>query len=650
MKKLLIASIILAVFLATFLSILFTKSANAETYDIELKELTVPNNRTISVVAKHAFSGRFTNVSLHFYWILSNGREVQAGIRAIPILESREQRVLLQPSQDRPANATGVHVVSYADGRRNSEIREIFWRTTPTPTPTPTLLTPTPSPSEYRVGLRDMRVTPSTITVMAYRSGASPYNRVGVQFYWILRNDQVHPSVIDTVYGLSNRYTEILVFSKPRPPDVIGVLAKIIDHYSDRTPEDNSIRGYYTSPTPTLTPTPTPTPKSSKASKQNLTYPIKDKELGNCKSKTDCKKYCDLKENTKKCLEYGAKTGLMSQAEVAVAEAVTETTNGPGGCTDKESCAKVCDDPANSKVCLDFAQENNLMSSDELEKAKKVMGIISTGGKTPGGCSTPQACKAYCSGGAHVDECIEFAKGAGLISGEEAKEMERGRDFLKNGGPGGCKSREECESYCENDDHQAECEVFFKNAGVPDAKSKDKSGKPPKTGGGAVCKTRDECEAFCKNPANAEACKNVVIKQDSSSSPETGGDLLALLGNINQMPEESKECLKQALGTEIFGKLTKGEMPTTPINDDVMQSCFAKGVEEYEQKAMPTKKPDDFSLEYGPGPGYTFNSEGTVVPQDTNNTPENTPGGVSEVQGISTIRSILDVVLGWFRK
>lgn len=401
------------------------------------------------------------------------------------------------------------------------------------------------------------------------------------------------------------------------------------------------------SPTPTSTLASTQTSVSvGKIKKTNLQYPIK--ELGNCKSEADCKKYCDLKENIKKCAEFGKKTGLMTAQEAEVAQVLVNTTNGPGGCTDKESCAKVCDDPKNTNACLEYAKKNNLMTDDELEKAKKVAGIISAGSKTPGGCQTPQACRGYCTGGDHVDECIEFARGAGLISGDEAKEMGKGRDFLKNGGPGGCKSREKCEAYCEDDSHQSECEAFFKKAGVPDRKPMDKSGKPPKTGGGAVCTTREECEAFCKNPANAETCKNVVIKGGQTTGPEIQGDIGKLLENINQMPQESKECLKGALGAETFEKLMRGEMPTSPIGGDVMQSCFAKGIEEYEQKAMPTKKPDDFSLEYGPGPSSQAIPGG--VPEEIPPGQPGEAGGVPEVQGVSVTPSLLDKILDWLRR
>lgn len=251
---------------------------------------------------------------------------------------------------------------------------------------------------------------------------------------------------------------------------------------------------------PTAAPPSTPIPSTTLPTAtvttpvQNLKYPVE--ELGNCQNKEDCARYCDLDENFNACNEYAVKMGLRTREEAERLRNARNVKSGPGGCDSQESCAAYCDKPENLNVCLDYAEKNNLMSADELEKTKKALKAISSGTKTPGGCQTPKTCQAYCSGGAQVDECLEFAKGAGLLSGDEAKEMEKGKDFLKKGGPGGCKSKEECESYCEKDDHEQECEAFFKNAGVSDSKSGDRSGKPPKTGGGAGCTTREECEVF----------------------------------------------------------------------------------------------------------------------------------------------------------
>lgn len=440
--------------------------------------------------------------------------------------------------------------------------------------------------------------------------------------------------------------------------------------------------------TPTVTPSPTPTvtpantllssitPSTSSGATKvfNLQYPIE--ELGNCKDKEDCKKYCDLDENFNACNEWAVKQGLRTREEAERLRNARNVKSGPGGCNSQENCASYCDKPENLNVCLEYAEKNNLMSADELDKTKKVLKVISSGSKTPGDCKTPKACKSYCTGGEHVNECLEFGKAAGVLSEDETK---KGKDLLENGGPGGCKTKEQCEAYCDEDVHEEECDAFMEKMGVPDRKAKDKSGKPPKTGGGAVCSTQEECEAFCKNPANAESCKNVVMKGGKKTGPEITGDTGKLRGDIERMLPQAQVCVKKALGEEVFNRIMSGETLEKPISGDAFASCSEEGKKEYEEEEMrkKPKKKDDFSTGYGPGPGYRYNSAGEVekIPQDTQTGPggvpeeipgqsgeaggvpeevpqgdQANPGGVPEVQGVSTMRSLLNAILDWFRR
>lgn len=398
-----------------------------------------------------------------------------------------------------------------------------------------------------------------------------------------------------------------------------------------------------TSPTATPTPTtvpsntpipniisPTPTLVDKKQSIiENLKYPVD--ELGNCKDKDDCQKYCDIPANLNACNEYAVKMGLRTREEAERIRNAVNVKIGPGGCNGQEECASFCDRPENLNVCLDYAEKNNLMNSDELSKTKKVLNVIVSGVKTPGDCKTPKQCQSYCSDNSRRDECVGFAKSAGLISQEEASQMQKDGIPPGGSGPGGCKSEEECGVYCSDESHRQECEKFLETSGfsqeeINKLRGGNKEGKP-------VCTTRDECEAFCKNPANAEACKNVVIKGGDISGPKEGiGEQMSKLReNINQMPEESKECLKKALGTDTYAKIMGGEVLTTPINGDVMQSCFSQGVQEYEQKMMPTKKPDDKDMV-------------STLSGDIQTSP--TP----QVQGASTKLSLLNIILNWLRR
>src|SRR3989344_2771511 len=63
-----------------------------------------------------------------------------------------------------------------------------------------------------------------------------------------------------------------------------------------------------------------------------------------------------------------------------------------------------------------------------------------------GNCKDKKACHAYCDDLAHVTECVAFAESHGLMSTDEARQA---RKFSRLGGkgPGGCTSKDSCESY-----------------------------------------------------------------------------------------------------------------------------------------------------------------------------------------------------------
>jgi hypothetical protein len=89
----------------------------------------------------------------------------------------------------------------------------------------------------------------------------------------------------------------------------------------------------------------------------------------------------------------------------------------------------------------------------------------------PGGCRGPRECDAYCSQPEHGEECFNFAKENGLMPQEEIQRMERGREIVKKleqqgGGPGGCRSAEECHKYCSDPSHFDECAAFSVKEGI----------------------------------------------------------------------------------------------------------------------------------------------------------------------------------------
>ena len=141
---------------------------------------------------------------------------------------------------------------------------------------------------------------------------------------------------------------------------------------------------------------------------------------------------------------------------------------GPGGCRG-EQCRQFCDNPVNSEVCLEHAAKEGLMPPEELERARKFLKASQEGG--PGGCKGAQ-CRDYCGDSAHREECFSFAKNQGLIRPEDEQNFEVGQKLDKklkeSGGPGGCKSEDECRVYCSDASHAEECVAFAAaHGGVP---------------------------------------------------------------------------------------------------------------------------------------------------------------------------------------
>lgn len=143
-----------------------------------------------------------------------------------------------------------------------------------------------------------------------------------------------------------------------------------------------------------------------------------------------------------------------------------------GNCADQASCKAYCDKPANIDTCLSFAEKNNLMSKDEIKKAKN----FKKGGMTgPGGCKGKDECKTYCSNSDHMDECITFAEKNGMMSGEQLDEAKKVRGAISRGiKPPACGTKETCDTYCSSPEHVEECVKFGEDAGMINKENADK--------------------------------------------------------------------------------------------------------------------------------------------------------------------------------
>ncbi|MCX6751544.1 MAG: hypothetical protein NT161_02120 [Candidatus Nomurabacteria bacterium] len=170
-----------------------------------------------------------------------------------------------------------------------------------------------------------------------------------------------------------------------------------------------------------------------------------------------------------------------------------------GSCANKESCKTYCDKPENVNACLNFAEKNNLMQKEEIDAAKNFQDNGMVG---PGGCKGKDKCDTYCSDPVHVDECITFAEKNGLMSSSELGEAKKVQAAIAKGiKPPACGGKKNCETYCSSSEHMEECMNFSIEAGIMDPQKQEESKKvlvaikqgikPP------ACKGKEECDAYC---------------------------------------------------------------------------------------------------------------------------------------------------------
>lgn len=247
---------------------------------------------------------------------------------------------------------------------------------------------------------------------------------------------------------------------------------------------------------------------------------------------------------------------LSQQAFAVEAEDVLKEKSGPGGCDSKESCAAFCDQEDNFETCSSWAKENKVWDDDQAEKAEKFHKEVRRGPKKgPGGCESPEACRAYCENPSNQDTCFKFAEENGFITKDEANKIkelrqdfeqrkkefdqqrrgpqkrpsidvqideEKAKQILADeGGPGGCKTFEECGRFCDNPDNQKTCFEFAeKHNLVKNRGDFEKIKKIIDEGGPGGCKGEEQCHAYCEDPEHGEECIDFGVKNGFMSKEE----------------------------------------------------------------------------------------------------------------------------------
>src|SRR3989344_3117755 len=244
---------------------------------------------------------------------------------------------------------------------------------------------------------------------------------------------------------------------------------------------------------------------------------------GGCKSEKECHAYCENPDNSETCIAFAEGQGFMSKEEAARARQFSNKP-GPGGCRG-EACKMYCEDSAHQEECIAFAVENGFMSKEDAERAKKFAGKPG-----PGGCKGEQ-CKEFCHDPANEEACFQFAVENDLIPKDEIERVKKFKNVANQGGPGGCHG-DQCRLYCENPAHQDECFKFAKERGLLGEeelkmaeRGRELSKKVKEVGGPGGCKSDNECQAFCRNPDNVEACLAFAVEHGGFKPEEAKGML-----------------------------------------------------------------------------------------------------------------------------
>ena len=336
---------------------------------------------------------------------------------------------------------------------------------------------------------------------------------------------------------------------------------------------------------------------------------------GGCKTPEECDAYCQKPEHGEECFKFGLEHNLISPEEAKQIQKQVEESKGPGGCKTNEECDAFCAKPENAEACVNYSVKEGTLSADEAREALEIMkrerirresmkmeeqrpeprkpkvneekmakALKKQGG--PGGCKTVQECKEYCNDLSHAEECLSFAEKNSLVPAKDLKEMKAMAEVMvTTGGPGGCKTPKECDEYCMVPEHQSECLEFAKKHNLisPEELEKiEKMGGGP-AGGPGGCKNQVECDAYCSNPQHMEECLMFSVKQGAMSKEEA-----------QRMIEIMKE-------QERRGLMLKGAPPTEEMSPyKELPHMFKEGMPKENEWPGPEQLPEN----YRPPEGY----------------------------------------------
>lgn len=100
-----------------------------------------------------------------------------------------------------------------------------------------------------------------------------------------------------------------------------------------------------------------------------------------------------------------------------------------GGCTSRDACKAYCSDSANRTACHAFAVSHSLKVAASTADGSKLRVLLKADGG-PGGCAIgatdpKTACRAYCDSRENIDVCVAYGRSHNLFTGERLNEIRK---------------------------------------------------------------------------------------------------------------------------------------------------------------------------------------------------------------------------------
>ena len=171
---------------------------------------------------------------------------------------------------------------------------------------------------------------------------------------------------------------------------------------------------------------------------KKITFPVE--ELGNCKTITECRKYCSDTENHSLCSEFALKQKLIKPKYRTLTSAVLNAARKELGCTSTASCYQFCLLDENRETCQAFGTKNNLVKKTVI-KTSSIAPEVFAKTRQELGCTNETSCRNVCNHPDNREKCGLFARKYPIRS--SAKKTATASADL------GCTTEEECRKMCE---------------------------------------------------------------------------------------------------------------------------------------------------------------------------------------------------------